>query len=97
MGATEFDAWMLYNDLAPVDHTRRIELMLAQFMAAFHNANRGKNGRKFKSSDFLPDYEGLAARSRRQAQSPEQQIWAMRQMFAGLGGERDDKFWGGLT
>jgi hypothetical protein len=96
MGASEFDAWMVYNDLAPVDHTRRIELMLAQFMAAFHNANRGKNGRKFKADEFLPDYEGLAARSRRQ-QTQQQQLWAMRQMFAGLGGEPDDDFWSNLT
>lgn len=85
MGGGEFVEWMAFNELAPFDHTRRIEVMLAQFMAHFMNVNRAKNSRQFKYVEFLPEYKQKEAEA--DGQNEAQMMWAWEMWYRALGGK----------
>lgn len=58
MTVGEFYFWMAYDQLFPLDSTRRLEAMLARLEAQMFNVRRGKGQSAQRAERHLPKYEG---------------------------------------
>lgn len=75
VSGSEFVKWIAYNQLSPIDSTRRLENMIAQLTALLFNINSKK---RKKATDFLPDF------GPRRPQTPEEMERALDRFFKGL-------------
>jgi hypothetical protein len=57
--ADELTEWEAFDRLEPIGPAR-LEVMLGVLCSLTANAHRGKNSRRYKVGDFIPDYESLA-------------------------------------
>lgn len=81
MSSSELTEWLAYERITGPLGRRRQDIQAATIATTIANANRGKNGKKFKISDFLIQYDQLGQRK-----SPEQMIQALKSINAAMGG-----------
>lgn len=68
VSSRELTEWLAYYELEPFGHVVD-QHMIAQLSAIVINANRGKDGKKARASDFMPKVE-------RKIESDERSIFA---------------------
>ena len=80
----ELSEWMAFDGIEPLAD-RRLDVLLAMFMALFANANRDrkKQRRAFKIEDFLPQWD----KPERQEQSGAHMLHMVEMLNAALGGK----------
>jgi len=81
--STELVAWQVYErDYGPLG-PERLDHLAALVATVIAQANRGKRGRPWKVSDFLPQW----GRRQRRKQTPQEQLEVIRSMVRAMGGK----------